>query len=191
MTMIKASELKLVYKEDPLLHQRLSEYDFAAEGEDAPFFANMLFKKMQDLGGIGLSACQVGINKRVFVIGVDEYKMYVFNPEIISYGNETEHMTEGCLSFPGLSLGINRPKTIDVRYQNENGEHINLTLGGITARAFQHEYDHMEGRLFTAHVTPFKLEYYMKKQSKKKAKLVKKYSQKILRDIANGGVKLE
>ena len=139
--MIKASELKLVPESDPLLHKQLTPFDF--ETQDAEMIGNILFKKMQDLGGIGLSACQVGLDMRVFVIGLDEYKMYVFNPEIVNYGTETEHMTEGCLSFPGLSLGINRPTTIDVRYQNEKGEVVNITLGGITARAFQHEYDHM------------------------------------------------
>lgn len=183
--MIKASELKLVSTTDPILGKQLAPFDFEKMGDEAGMIANVLFKKMQDLGGIGLSACQVGVDMRLFVMGVDDYKMYVFNPEIVRYGDDTDHALEGCLSFPGLSLGINRSTTIDVRYQTEKGETVNLTLGGITARVFQHEYDHMNGKLFTSHVTPFKLQYYKKKRDNKQAKLVRKYTQKILKDIAN------
>ena len=140
---------------------------------------------MQELGGVGLSANQVGLNMRVFVMGTEDVRMNVFNPTITEFSSEEGHVNEGCLSYPGLTLGVKRPTDIKVKFQNDKGEWCEMQLGGITARIFQHEYDHMEGKSFLDHVSPMKLEYYKKKLKNKKQKIVKKYSQKVLRNIAN------
>ena len=182
--MIKKSDLKIVSSDCVLLNRRPADFIFDGK-EDATMVANILFGRMQELGGVGLSANQVGLNIRMFVMGTEEVRMNVFNPEIIEFSLEEEHMNEGCLSYPGLTLGVKRPSNIKVKFQNDKGEWCELHLGGMTARIFQHEYDHMEGKSFLDHVSPMKLEYYKKKLKNKKQKLVKKYSQKVLRNIAN------
>lgn len=181
--MIKKSDLHIVDSNAAVLNTRPADFDF--ESEDAPAIANILFGRMQELGGVGLSANQVGLNMRVFVMGMEGIRMNVFNPEILAHSVEEEHMNEGCLSFPGLTLGVKRPTNITVKFQNEKGEWCQLQLGGFTSRIFQHEYDHMEGKLFTSHVSPLKLDYYKNKLKNKKQKIVRKHTQKILRNIAN------
>ena len=182
--MIKKSDLKIASANDKILNKRPTDFKFSGE-DDATAIANILFSRMQELGGVGLSANQVGLDMRVFVMGTEEVRMNVFNPEIVEFSLEEEHMNEGCLSYPGLTLGVKRPSNIKVKFQNDKGEWCELQLGGITARIFQHEYDHMEGKSFLDHVSPMKLEYYKKKLKNKKQKIVKKYSQKVLRNISN------
>lgn len=181
---IKKSDLKLLASNDPILKIRPSDFKF--DGEIDPVaFSNIMFDKMIELGGIGLSANQVGVDARMFVMGTEDVRMNVFNPEILEQSKELEHMNEGCLSFPGLTLGVSRSRDISVKFQNEKSEWCHMKLSGITARVFLHEYDHMQGMVFTQWMTPFKLEYYLKKQKNKKEKLVKKYASKIVRDIVN------
>lgn len=104
---------------------------------------------MRKANGIGLAANQVEIAKRFFVLEIDEKVKKVINPEIIEYGDEIVEYEEGCLSIPGIYKKVDRPEMIKVKYQNENGEIIEEELHDIWARAFQHEYDHIEGILFT------------------------------------------
>lgn len=182
--MIKKSELKVVSADAAILNKRPADFVFGGE-EDAPAIANILFGRMQELGGVGLSANQVGLDMRVFVMGTDEVRMNVFNPEIVEYSLEVGHVNEGCLSYPGLTLGVKRPTDIKVKFQNEKGEWCEMQLGGITARIFQHEYDHMEGKTFISHVSPMKLDYYKTKLKNKKQKIIKKHTLKVLRNIAN------
>ena len=73
---------------------------------------------------------------------------------------------EGCLSFPGLWVKVNRPETIEVEYEDENGEKVQRELYGLQSRIFQHEYDHMEGSNFTEKVSKLKLDMAIKKQKK-------------------------
>jgi len=118
---------------------------------------------MVKYGGLGLSANQIGLPFRMFVMGghpqVEEGKVrYVFNPLINDVSPESIVMKEGCLSFPFLFLGIKRPKWVNVRYTDENGEEIEETLHGMPARMFQHENEHMNGYVFTDLVSKLKLE---------------------------------
>ncbi len=123
--------------------------------------------------GIGLAANQIGITKRVFVIGSKNIPGFpepfaVFNPKIVSTSSETELFKEGCLSFPGLWLSIKRPKKIQVEYQNSRGDIIEAEMDGLIARCFQHELDHLNGTCFVDIVSPMKLQLAMQKLRKQK-----------------------
>jgi peptide deformylase len=135
---------------------------------------------MRDYHGLGLSANQVGLNLRAFVIGNDDFRMSVFNPEIVSVSSDTTLMEEGCLSFPGVFLKVQRPTTIKVRYQNPKGELVEEDYNGLTARIFLHEYDHMQGITMQSRVSKLKWDMATKKVAKKNKKIVKKYVQQSL-----------
>ena len=98
--------------------------------------------------GVGLSANQIGISERAFVMIRDiEYNEIIvcFNPRIIKTYSEKVEMEEGCLSYPDLFLKISRPKKIVVKYEDVDKKIHKLKLDGLSARIFLHEYDHMEG----------------------------------------------
>ena len=132
---------------------------------------------MYELGGVGLSANQVGIDRAVFVVGdgqIDGMQKAFFNPEILGIGKEMESMKEGCLSFPGLWLMVSRPKQAMIKYWDEEGEEHMETYEGVTSRVIQHEYDHMLGHNFTHRVSKIKLDRAFKALDKK----VKKYQRR-------------
>lgn len=104
---------------------------------------------MRKANGVGLAANQVDINKRFFVLEIEEQVKKIINPEILEYGEEIVEYEEGCLSIPEIYKKVKRPEMIKVKYQNENGEEIIEELHNLWSRAFQHEFDHIEGILFT------------------------------------------
>ena len=139
--------------------------------KDRKELGTIMYDTMKKYGGIGLSANQVGLPYRMFVMGghpqIEEGKVrYVFNPLINDVSKETISLKEGCLSFPFLFLLINRPKWVSVRYTNENSEEVEETLHGMSARIFQHENEHMNGYIFTDLVSKFKLDRAKKAQKK-------------------------
>ncbi|MDV0443685.1 Peptide deformylase [Methanocorpusculaceae archaeon Cs1] len=109
---------------------------------------------MRNSRGVGLAAPQVGVPQRFFVMDAGDKLRKVINPEILSSGNSTSEMEEGCLSIPGVHKKVRRPKRIMVRYQNETGETVEEELKDFPARVFQHEYDHLDGVLFVDRLTP-------------------------------------
>ena len=103
-------------------------------------------KVMYEHGGVGLAAPQVGVKKRVIVADVDQGLIAFTNPEILSEeGKDTA--SEGCLSIPAVEVEVERAKRITVEGFNRVGEHVELTLDGLIARAVQHEIDHLNGIL--------------------------------------------
>lgn len=163
---IKNSELKLVPDDHPALHKSPQAYDFDKHGSTAELFANVLYDKMKEFGGVGLSANQVGLNVAFFVIGVDTFRMDVFNPKIIKMSGECDY-NEGCLSYPGITLKVRRPEEIEVEFQDAKGTVHNRTLGGLTARIFLHEYDHMQGLTIKTTSSTMKWALAVKKSRKK------------------------
>ena len=128
-----------------------------------------LVETMKEYKGIGLSANQVGLMERVFVMYGDFQKrkaIACFNPKIIYSSVDTIVMDEGCLTYPGLWLKVKRPVAIKVEFEDEKGEKHNRTFDGLSSRIFQHEYDHMEGTDFTQKVSRLKIERAMKKLNK-------------------------
>ena len=134
-----------------------------------------LVDTMYDADGVGLAAPQLGINKRIFVMDCsreDEEKNYriVVNPEIEHESEEIGSYKEGCLSIPGITEEISRPKIIKVVYQDLDGGLQRHSYDGLWSTCFQHELDHLNGKLFIDHLRPMKkilVKNKMKKSSKK------------------------
>lgn len=140
--------LDLVSEDDPILRQTFEDFDFSNPPTDPIELANNLIETMADKKGLGLSACQVGLPYRVFVLW-SETPLVVFNPRVVDQKNEFVVLEEGCLSFPGLFIKVKRPSMVKVRYQDARGETHTQTFIGMTARTFLHEMDHLDGILYT------------------------------------------
>lgn len=108
---------------------------------------NDMLDTMYEAYGVGLAAPQVGILKRIVVIDVGEGPIVLVNPQIIETSGE-QTGEEGCLSVPGKSGQVTRPDYVKVRAMNEEMEEIELEGNGLLARAFCHEIDHLDGKLY-------------------------------------------
>lgn len=99
--------------------------------------------------GVGLASTQVGLDEQYFVAKKEDgtFKV-VFNPKILSYSKKTNEVFEGCLSIPNFWGEIVRPVGVTVSYQDENGQEHKEKLTGLDAHIFQHECDHLQGKLF-------------------------------------------
>lgn len=113
-----------------------------------------MYETMQSKDGVGLAAPQVGILKRVCVIDVGEGKIELINPKIISSsGSQTG--PEGCLSVPGVYGEVERPNEVTVEAQDREGNIFQISGTELLARAFCHELEHLDGKLFLERVTKF------------------------------------
>ena len=180
---------ELVEEASKVLRQPPQPFDFEKR-EDAKEVEEKLSEAMEKFGGIGLSANQVGLDARVFVMRTQDGIKAFFNPEITKLSQETDLMKEGCLSFPDLYLMIKRPKVCELKYQDSDGnEHVTM-LDGIGARCAQHELDHLNGIIFLQRASRLKLERALKARPKEKAKRIEyekrqalaKYIQKVQAD---------
>jgi peptide deformylase len=107
-----------------------------------------MFETMHAQKGIGLAAPQVGINEQIFVVDTGKDSFAVINPKIIkTIGNEMSD--EGCLSIPHLQVSIKRAKEVEVEFLNEDNEPVRAKVSGLLAKVFQHETDHLNGKLIT------------------------------------------
>ena len=166
----------LVEEASQVLRTPPDVFDFDNPPEDPKEIAENMSKAMDKFGGLGLSANQVGLPYRMFVMRTmhegDEEATNVpyFNPELIRVSQETELMKECCLSFPDLYLMIKRSKTIEFKYQDVEGKEHTVMLEGIGARCVQHEIDHLNGILFLQRASKLKLERAMKARPKERKK---------------------
>jgi len=177
---IKKSELKILPAGE--LNQGFaSKFNF--DDVDASMLTNIMFDRMTEMGGAALSAPQVGLDMCMFVMGVDHARVEVFNPTIVSYSKEEALMNEGSLTFPGILVIVKRPIAVTVEYYNKNGELQQNEFQGLTARIFQHAFDHLQGTTIKDKVSKLKWELASKRLNNYKQKLVKKYTQKKLFDI--------
>lgn len=154
------------------LTQVSSNWDFAVDG-DAEQLENEMIEFMLTNKGIGLAANQIGLSKRVFVMGSNNIDGFpapfaVFNPVIIEASSELVLDDEGCLSYPGLFLKVKRPSWIVAQYQDSQGNVKEIRADGYLAKCFQHEYDHLNGVCFVDRVSQMKLNLAMKKIRKMK-----------------------
>ena len=156
----------LVSEEHSILREVMPEFDFDKPPVNPNQFASSLVETCKMHHGYGLSANQCGFKYRVFVMGAEDNYVAFFNPSIVLKSKAEVHMVEGCLSFPFLGLRITRPEEISVTYQDFNGEWKQTTLIGISARAFQHELDHLNGIVYTDKAKPLALQQVMKKRNK-------------------------
>ena len=160
---------------DPRVLSGIAEFNIDIFKEDEKIelkeFVDKMFETMKKYGGIGLSANQVGKPYRMFVMGdhpnISKGKKWVcINPKITNVTQDLIRYKEGCLTFPFLFLDIERPQDISVEYLDENLEKKEEHMTGIVARCFQLEFDHMQGIVFTEHVSKLKLDMAMKKRDK-------------------------
>lgn len=125
-----------------------------------------MFETLKRSEGVGLAAPQVGLPIRLAIIDLDcisddkpEYKGFLhayINPEIVEVSDETCSMEEGCLSLPGIHESVKRPEKIHVKYIDENLQEHDEWVEGFAARVMQHEFDHLDGKLFVDHLSPFR-----------------------------------
>jgi peptide deformylase len=126
------------------LTHRAKDMDFRYPVKNQ-ILAEKILALMDQSHGIGLSATQIGLTQRIFVMRVHGRERICVNPEIIDSSDVFTEYDEGCLSFPGDQCTIVRPDWVNVRYQSPQGEVINDCLVGLEARCFQHELDHLNG----------------------------------------------
>lgn len=140
----------------PVLKKQTEEID--PTYPELQTFISDLFETMGNSNGIGLAAPQVGKSIRVFVLDASafaddnpeltDYKKVFINPVILELAGEKVCYNEGCLSFPQLHEDVYRESKVHLEYLDENFEKHNEWFDGIVARIIQHEYDHLEGKLF-------------------------------------------
>lgn len=159
--------LTILPDSDPILAERMPEWDFAAETEARPLVQQM-FDTMIAAKGIGLAANQVGLRHRLFIMGSEHDGLVAacFNP-VVTAVDGMLLADEGCLSFPNLFLKVKRPEIVAVSYQDSDGAVVERTFDGIWARVFQHELDHLDGIVFTKRVSKLKLDMARKKLAKR------------------------
>lgn len=165
--------LPIVAYGTPVLRADCEEFE---EGTDLSELITNMFETMYKASGVGLAAPQVGLDKRIFIVdaspfGEEEpeneieaknfeilknFKKVFINPIIEEETGKKWNFSEGCLSIPGIREDVNRHNTITISYFDENWNFKEETYTGIAARIIQHEYDHIEGVLFTDYLSPLK-----------------------------------
>lgn len=188
MIIIRKDQLKIIDPSSEILRVSIPEFNFSEHDQhDIDMLVEVLFRKMEELGGIGLSANQLGLNYRVFVMGTPEHHAAMFNPIVLETSGNPETFREGCLSYPGLFLNIKRSPAIVAQYQNKNGETKVRTFTGLTARVFQHECDHMNGKDFTVGASALKLKLAKERYAKKKKQLIRQHALTTMRKALEDG----
>ena len=146
---------------DPVLRKRAADIE---KGSDVKQLVLDMFETMRSASGIGLAAPQIGMSIRLFVVDgspleepeLSGFRKVFINAKIVERDGKPIVMEEGCLSIPGVRDDVQRPDSITVNYYDEHWKEYTETYDGMKARIIQHEYDHIEGVLFTDHLTAFK-----------------------------------
>lgn len=144
--------MKIIYYGDPVLREVSKEVTEVTD--EIRKILDEMVETMREESGVGLAANQVGLTQRFFVCEVEGNVKKIINPEITEFSEEEIEMEEGCLSIPGIYKRVKRPEKIKVKYIDEKGETVEAELGGIWARVFQHELDHLNGVLFIDKLSP-------------------------------------
>lgn len=142
-----------------------------AVDDDLRRFMEDMLETMYQAPGIGLAAPQVGVLKRVVVLDVAREKetpapMRLVNPEILWQSEEETIQEEGCLSLPEQYAEVRRPAAVKVGYLDEQGVPREVEAEGLLARCLQHEIDHLNGVLFTDHISALKRNMILRKLAK-------------------------
>jgi len=136
-------ELEIRKFGDPVLKSRASPVkDF---DEPLERLAEDMLQTMREREGVGLAANQVGRLKRILVAALEDDEFVIVNPVIEAHSEETGKEMEGCLSIPGIHVGVERPVGITISGSDASGEPLRLEVDGLLARVFQHEVDHLDG----------------------------------------------
>lgn len=162
--------------------------DIEVGTELKPLIADM-YETLTVAEGCGLAAPQIGKSIRLFVVDGSElgedypdcatFKQTFVNPEIIEESEDNSTYSEGCLSLPGITENVVRPKTITIHYYDENWNEHTDTYTDFKARIVQHEYDHLEGHVFTDRISPIRKQFVKGKLTNiAKGKTVARYKYK-------------
>ena len=163
--------LPIVAYGDPILKQRAKE--ISSSSKDFEILLKNMWETMYAANGVGLAAPQVGKSLRLFIVdgspfsveaGLTEdeknelkgFKKVFINPKILQKSDDLENFNEGCLSIPDVRGDVTRPTTIKIKYQNQYFKEITEHISGLPSRIVQHEYDHLEGILFTDKLSALK-----------------------------------
>ncbi len=151
----------------PVLRRETEEID-ANYPDLQELIANM-FETLKQADGCGLAAPQIGLSIRLFIVDGEDlaedypecagFKKAFINPTIVEESEDTVMYTEGCLSLPGISENVVRPRTIKVHYYDNDFAEHEEELSGFAARIFQHEYDHLEAHVFTDRISPIRRQF--------------------------------
>lgn len=147
---------KIIYLPDPRLRQVSKEV--TTFDNSLQTLIDDMFDTMYEANGVGLAAPQIGINLRLSVIDVvgdRSQQIVIANPEIIESHGEVEYQ-EGCLSVPGAYDTVTRAGSVKVRAQDRHGNPFEMAAEGLLAECFQHEIDHLNGKLFIDLLSPLK-----------------------------------
>lgn len=139
---------------DPVL--RKPTRPVAGVTDDLRKLISDMFETMYAAEGIGLAAPQVGRTERVAVVDVDGQKFALVNPEVIATNGVMERAEEGCLSIPDVYGDVDRPPEVTIRALDERGNPYEASAGELLGRCFQHEIDHLDGKLFIDYLSPLK-----------------------------------
>ncbi len=147
---------------DPVLRQKAKQIE---PGSDIKQLIEDMFETMHNANGIGLAAPQIGKSMRLFVVdgtimddepGMAEFKKVFINPLILEEHGEQWEYEEGCLSIPNIREKISRMEKLKIRYYDEAWNLQEEKFDGLKARIIQHEYDHIEGKMFVDYLTPLR-----------------------------------
>jgi peptide deformylase len=147
---------------DPVLRQRAK--DIKPETDIKQLVEDM-YETLHEANGIGLAAPQIGKSLRLFIVdgtaleeepGMETFKKVFVNPVLIEEAGNSWEFEEGCLSIPNIRERISRKGQLKIRYYDENWNEIEEEFDGMKARIIQHEYDHIEGKMFVDYLTPLK-----------------------------------
>jgi peptide deformylase len=146
---------------DPVLKKQAE--DIEKGSLDVKALAADMFETMYAASGVGLAAPQIGKSIRMFVVDgepmddeLKEFKKVFINPEILEESGEEWAFEEGCLSIPGIRADVYRAEKVKIRYFDEEWQEHTEEFDGLAARIIQHEYDHIEGVLFTDYLSGLK-----------------------------------
>ena len=146
--------------------EQTPEFDFGINGKYANAFASTLVETCKAHNGLSLSGPQCGYPHRVFVMGVDDEYVAFFNPKIATVSETTIKLPENSLTVPFLELKLKRPISVEVEYQDFNGEKHQSFIGGLSARIVQQQVNNLDGIAFYTLAKPLALEMAIKRQRK-------------------------
>jgi len=159
--------MNLVSNTDPIFSKELGDINIQDPQINLKETKEQMTEVMVSRRGLGLSACQVGLDYKLFIIGENKTNVMMFvNPQVLNVSEETELDVEGCLSYPDMFVTIARPKTVDAKWYDEEGKLQEGTFEGYTARCFLHEFDHLHGVVYKDKVSRLKWDRAEKKKRK-------------------------
>ena len=150
------SVLRITKHGEAVLKKISPPVDYQAIKKDLPGLLKDMWETMYAVKGVGLAAPQIGLNIRLAIIDVKPedkpQQLVLINPEILSKDGTLDE-EEGCLSIPGLYSKVKRAEKVRIRALDAKGKPYEMTGHGLLARAFQHEIDHLDGKLFIDHLS--------------------------------------